>query len=76
MPSEMTTTQKIVFTPKFHPTMKPATSSRMAFSTKTIVPIWMSTPICPSALHTTSERPAAPPPVPLTGRMQPIQPNE
>ena len=76
MPTEMTKTQKMVFTPKFHPTMKPAMSSRMALSTKTIVPIWIEIPICSRALQTTSERPAAPPPVPRTGRMQPIQPNE
>ena len=76
MPSEMTTTQKIVFTPKFQPMMNPATSSSTAFRKKTIVPIWMSMPTCERAWHSTSERPAAPPPVPLTGMMQPIQPNE
>ena len=76
MPIEITTTQKIVLIPKFHPTTNPATSNNIALIANTIVPIWIEMPICSSALHSTSERPAAPPPVPLTGRIQPIQANE
>ena len=62
--------------PKFHPTMNPATISSTALIRKTIVPIWMWKPMFSSAVHSTSESPAAPPPTPLAGRMQPIQPNE
>ena len=76
MPKEMITTQKMVLRPKFHPTINPATSSRTALMMKTIVPICRSIPAVESALHSTSDRPAAPPPTPPAGRMQPIQPKE
>ena len=75
--SERIEMQKTVLMPKFHPTMNPAISSSTAFSRKTIVPIWTSQPkYCSRAWQTISEKPAAPPPTPLAGRMQPIQANE
>ena len=76
MPREIAATQKIVFRPKFQPTMNPAMKSRIALRMKTIVPICRWMPTFSSAVQSTSDKPAAPPPTPLAGRMQPIQPNE
>ena len=67
------TIEKMVLMPNFQPTMNPATKSSAALMMKTMLPTVISTPNnCRTAIDSTSERPAAPPPMPLAGMMQPI----
>ena len=69
--TDSTVMQKMVFMPKFHPTMNPATARSNTLIMNTNVPIdnagntWLSS----------IDKPVAPPPIPPAGMMQATQPN-